>query len=254
MRSAVRLTGGAETQRVGRGDQFEVLFRMHERVMGDQRGDVGQLGGFGAEKFAARRGVEEEIGDGDAWFRGAGRRRRRGGFCRRRFRCGCRARVFAGRGSKRDAGDGGDRRQRLAAKAERGNGEQIVGGAQLGGGVALEGEQRVVAIHAVAVVGDADELAAAGFDLDADAAGAGVERVFEQLLDDGGGTIHHLAGGDLVRHLVGKNANAPHEKSVSGMEEQEVGIRDSGLDSRINEKPGARGSWLSRIEIFLFSI
>ncbi len=77
--------------------------------------------------------------------------------------------FFAGGCFERDAGDGGDRRQRFAAKAEGGDREQVVGGAKLRGGVALEGEQRVVAIHALAVVGDADELAAAGFDFDADA-------------------------------------------------------------------------------------
>ncbi len=120
--------------------------------------------------------------------------------------------------------------------------------------MALECQERIVAIHALAVVGYADEFAAARFDFNADATCASVERVFEQLFYDGGGTVHHLTGSNLVCHLVGKNTNAPHEKSVTGMEEQGIGIRDSGLDSRINEKPGARGSWLSRIEIFLFSI
>ena len=119
--------------------------------------------------------------------------------------------LFAGGGFERDAGHGGDGGQRLAAKAEGGDGEQIVGGAQLGGGVALEGQQRVVAIHAVAVVGDADEPAPAGFDLDADAGGAGVERVLQQLLHHRGGPVHHLAGGDLVGNLVGKNADAAHK-------------------------------------------
>ena len=38
---------------------------MGERVVRDQRGHVGQLSGFGAEEFAPRRRVEEEIGDGD---------------------------------------------------------------------------------------------------------------------------------------------------------------------------------------------
>ena len=83
-------------------------------------------------------------------------------------------------------------------------------GAEFGGGVALEGEQGVVADHAAAVVGDADELAAAGFDLDADAGRAGVERVLQQLLDDRGRPVDDLAGGDLVGDLVGENADAAH--------------------------------------------
>ena len=83
--------------------------------------------------------------------------------------------FFGDAGLELQAGDAGDGGQGFAAEAEGCDGEQVVGGAELGGGVAFEGEQRVVADHAVAVVGDADELAAAGFDLDADAGGAGVE-------------------------------------------------------------------------------
>ena len=83
--------------------------------------------------------------------------------------------FFGGAGFEGEAGDAGDGGQGFAAEAEGGDGEEIVGGAELGGGVALEGEQGVVPDHAVAVVGDADELAAAGFDFDADAGGAGVE-------------------------------------------------------------------------------
>ena len=41
--------------------------------------------------------------------------------------------------------------------------------------MAFKGEQRVIAHHAAAVIDNADELAAAGFDLDPDARGAGVE-------------------------------------------------------------------------------
>ena len=89
-------------------------------------------------------------------------------------------------------------------------GEQIVGGAQFAGGVTLEGEQRVVVGHAVAVVDDADHALAAGFDFDANAVGAGVERVFEQLLDDGGGALDDFAGGDAVGDSFREYADAAH--------------------------------------------
>ena len=79
--------------------------------------------------------------------------------------------------------------------------------------MALEGEQSVVAHHAAAVVGDADEAAATGFNFDADAGGAGIEGVLQQLLDDGGGAVDDLAGGDLVGNLVGENADAAHAGS-----------------------------------------
>jgi hypothetical protein len=90
---------------------------------------------------------------------------------------------------------------------------QIVGSAQFGGCVALEGEQGVVAIHALAVVGDADQLAPAGFHFHANARGAGVQRILQELLHDGGRTVDHLAGGDLIGDLVGKNADAAHQRS-----------------------------------------
>ena len=95
--------------------------------------------------------------------------------------------FFGGAGFEVEARDAGDGGQGFAAEAEGSDGEQVVGGADFGGGVALEGEEGVVADHAVAVVGDADEFAAAGFDFDADAGGSGVEGVFEELFDDGGG-------------------------------------------------------------------
>ena len=80
--------------------------------------------------------------------------------------------------------------------------------------MALEGEQRIVAPHAVAIVHDADELAAASLDLDADAGGSGVERVFKQLFDHRSRAVDHLASRDLVGYLVGKNMNAAHRISL----------------------------------------
>ena len=77
----------------------------------------------------------------------------------------------------------------------------------------LKGQQGVIAVHAAAIVADADQLPPAGFDLDPNAGGPRVERIFEQFLHHRGGPVHHLARGDLVRHLVRKNSNAPHKKS-----------------------------------------
>ena len=77
--------------------------------------------------------------------------------------------------------------------------------------MALKGQQRVVAVHALAVVADADQLAPARLHLDANAVRACVQRIFQQLLHHGSGPVHHLAGGDLVGDLVGKNADAAHK-------------------------------------------
>ena len=83
--------------------------------------------------------------------------------------------IFRGTGFELDSGYGGDAWEGFSAEAEGGDFEKVIRGAELGGGVALEGEEGVVADHAVAVIDDADELAAARFDFNADAGGAGVE-------------------------------------------------------------------------------
>ncbi len=102
----------------------------------------------------------------------------------------------------------------------------------------FEGEQSIVADHAMAVVGDADEFAAAGFDLDTDASGAGVNGVLKQFLDDGGRTLDDLAGGDLVRDLVGEDVDAAHESIVVG--DGSPGWSRSRTASRLASKVGER--------------
>ena len=64
--------------------------------------------------------------------------------------------------------------------------------------MALEGQQRVVAQHAAAVVHHADQPPAARFHFHPQVRRAGVQGVFEQFLDDAGGTFDNLARGDLV--------------------------------------------------------
>ena len=79
---------------------------------------------------------------------------------------------------QRHLGDAADRGQRLAAEAERADAEQVVGVAELAGGVAGEGQRQVVGGDAAAVVDDADQLGAALLDLDVDAAGCPRPRSF----------------------------------------------------------------------------
>ena len=68
--------------------------------------------------------------------------------------------------------------------------------------MAAQRQPRLVAAHAAAVVDDADQPPPAALDLDLDAPRAGVERVLDQLLDHRGRPLDHLAGGDLVDHVV----------------------------------------------------
>ena len=191
------------------GEQLEVLFGVRQGVMSHQRRHVCQLGRFGAEKFTAGGCVEEEIGHGQrgaAWqssvihvedFAPGDLDARSGGI------------LSSGR-LQRHAGHRGNGGQRLAAKSQRGDREQVVGGAQLGGGVALESQQCVVAIHAVAVVSEPDELASARLHLDANAVGSGVQCVLQKLFHHRGRPVHHLACGDLIGNLIGKYADTAH--------------------------------------------
>ena len=80
----------------------------------------------------------------------------------------------------------------------------------------LEGQQRVVAHHAAAVIDDADQLASAALDFDPNARRACIQRVLKQFLNYRRRPFHHLAGGDLVSDLIGQNADAPHETIVKG--------------------------------------
>ena len=178
-----------------------------------RRGDVRQLGLLGAQELAARGNVVEKVADGDG-----GAAAERGFLAAQHLAAGdfdARAGgLLGGAGFEQQARDGGDGGQRLAAEAERGDGEQILDVAQLAGGVALEGQQGVVAQHAAAIVGDADQAAAAGFHFDAQVGRAGVERVFEQLFDHRSGPLDHLTGGDFVGDLVGEDADAAHGVSL----------------------------------------
>jgi hypothetical protein len=99
-----------------------------------------------------------------------------------------------------------DRGQSLAAKAERVDGEQVVA-FELRGSVAINGQRQIGARHALAVVGDADQPAAAAVGEHVDAMGAGVERVLDQFLDHARRPLDHLAGGDAVDHGLGQLAD-----------------------------------------------
>ncbi len=102
--------------------------------------------------------------------------------------------------------DGADRGQRLAAKTERADMQQVIA-VELRGRVPLDREREVSVGHALAVVADADKPAAAAVGHDLDAGRAGIERVLDQLLHHAGGTLDHLAGGDAVDHGLGELAD-----------------------------------------------
>ena len=62
---AVSIHRRGDQHGIGGRMQFEVLVRMGERVMRDQRCDVGKFRGLGLQKFLASRSVEEKVTHGN---------------------------------------------------------------------------------------------------------------------------------------------------------------------------------------------
>src|SRR5262249_936489 len=119
-------------------------------------------------------------------------------------------------------------------KSECGDGKQIFDVAEFAGGVALEGQQRVVAEHTAAVVDNADQPASAGLDFDAQVGAAGIDGVFQQLLDDGSGAFDNFTRGDFVGNLIGKDADAAHETLT---EPRPGGNRTTRIRPRLRFRP-----------------
>ncbi len=171
--------------------------------------DVAGLGGLCAEEFAAGGEVVEE---------GAGLDLGAGGVAAIADVVDFAAidgEVCAGEGAvlasgEAEAGDAGDAGECLAAKAEGGDGGEVEAGANFAGGVALEAEEGVVAVHAGAIVNDADHRTAAAADHDLDLAGLGVEGVLDELFYDRGRALDDLAGGDLAGDVLREEGDAAH--------------------------------------------
>ena len=159
---------------------------------------VVEFGFLGAQETAPGRRIEEQVAHGH----GAAARVRGGRHGRRHVApfhgnlpaLGLVAAV-AGQAQPRHRTD---RRQRLAPETEGADRLQVFEAADLAGGVAGQGQRQVILVDAAAVVAHPDQLGAALLHIHGDLAGAGVERVFQQLLKHRGGALHHLAGGDLV--------------------------------------------------------
>ena len=177
-------------------------------------GRVADLGAWLLEKLEPRRRRVEQVANHDPGAAGECRRAHQPlGATLDRERVG-RAPAARSAGDLEPA-DRGDRRQRLAAKAERRDAKQIVAG-ELGGGVALDREREFVGRHAVAVIGDRYQRPPAVVHDHVDVPGAGVDGVLHQLLDHGGGALDHLARRDAVDDGLGKQPDG--HGSASGRE------------------------------------
>ena len=141
--------------------QLEVQLGMGQRIVRHQRCHVGELGALCLEKFFPRRNIEEQIA-----YRDRGSRRQPSFFhpqhlATRQLNTRAALSVWHSRPRlciclQHHARHRRDRGQRLAAKAQRSDVQQIVGIFDLGSGVALEGQQRVIVHHAAAVIADLD--------------------------------------------------------------------------------------------------
>jgi len=192
--------GGGVERRPPVNPQFEAHFGAGKGQGDDHLFDVVRLGGGGFEKFLPGRSVEEEV----AHLHDGADRTARG----RRFEQSAPFdsdpgpfEHLRGAGEDGEPADRGDRGERFAAEAERGDPVDVLRGEDLAGAVRFNAEQNVVGIHARTVVGDADQPRAGPFDFNADPGGAGVDGVFHQFLDHGRGPFDHLAGRNPVAEL-----------------------------------------------------
>ena len=114
-----------------------------------------------------------------------------------------------------ELGDRADRGQRLAAKPQRADPQQVLV-VEFGGGVAIHRQRQIAMGHAAAIVGNADPPPAAAIGENVDPARAGVDGIFHQLLDHARGTLDHLAGGDAIDDLFGKLADGHGLRRLCG--------------------------------------
>ena len=204
-----RLDGRRVNDFLRRRLQHELFVGMRERVMRDERSDVPEFRRLRLQEIAPRRHAVKKIGHADRRPRRQPLRVHADKFSARKF--DARSLFFLGRARlQQQARDRGDRRQRLAAKPERRDREQIVGRAQLRRRVPLKRQQRVVVNHPGPVVDHANHPLAARFHFHANRPRPRVQRVFEQFFHNGRGSLDHFARGDLVRDVLRKYAYSCH--------------------------------------------
>ena len=99
----------------------------------------------------------------------------------------------------RHRGNGG---QSFASKAQRFDGGQILLGAQLTGGMAQKRRLYILGGNAAAVVCHPQIGHTTILDLHRHLLCTGIHGVFHQLFGSRGRTLHHLTGGDEIRHMA----------------------------------------------------
>ena len=113
-------------------------------------------------------------------------------------------------GGQFDLRHGRDGRQGLATEAHGADGLQPPLIPELGGCVPQEGHPGVLRGHAAAVIRDPDAGGAPVLYGDGDVPCPGIKGIFHQFLDHRSRALHHLAGGDHVRHMGGEDIDNRH--------------------------------------------
>ena len=165
-----------------------------------------QLHAIALQELATGRHVVEQAAHGDGGARCAGH----GLLCAHlaAFHQHPGAQLFAVlAGAQLHLGDGRDARQCLAAEALGAHGVQVVGQADLAGGVPLEAQPRIAGAHALAIIAHLHQRATGVLHHQHDARGARIHAVLQQFLHHARRPLHHLARSDLVGHMVGQQTD-----------------------------------------------
>ena len=179
--------------------QMEGHIEARQRQALDDLLQVVEFGLLGAQELAPCRRVEKQITHFHrSAHRVSGRLHSRFHFAPLGFHLPGLAGIGGTRG-QRQTRDGADRGQRFAAKAQAHDSLEIFQIANLAGGMAGQGQRKVVRRYTAAVVANPQQLDPALLDVHLDTTGAGVQAVLQQLLDHRGRAFDHLASGDLVR-------------------------------------------------------
>src|SRR6266849_8150784 len=103
-----------------------------------------------------------------------------------------------------------DARQSFSAKSKCGNRMKICRRTNLARGMTLERKERVIAIHAAAVIDHADERNSTASNQDVNLTRAGVDAIFDEFFHHGSGPLHYFAGRDLAGNDFRQQSNAAH--------------------------------------------
>ena len=165
--------------------------------------NVRKLGGIALEELAACRNVVEEVLDTEvaADRTGSGFLADDTGACY--AKTGAQL-VVGSAGEQLDLGNCGNTGQGLATESHRMEGEEVVGLADFGSGMTLEGQTGIGLRHAAAIVDDLNERATGIDNNDLDRLGTGIDGILDQLLDDRSGTLNDFACCNLIGNGVGE--------------------------------------------------